>query len=183
MKNNNTLDYVFESGPVGAIGEYGSLMLRVNRNCPWNRCLFCPLYKNQRFSSRSVEELKHDIDAVRRIHDLIMTMVVSCGLTSELLYEVVGRQPQIYGAVGTQPSPQQQMARSSLSRTANWIFHGARRVFLQDADALAMKVPDLVEVVDYLKNAFPTIDTITCYARSKSCARRSVEELLEVNYC
>lgn len=178
MKNNNTLDYVFESGPVGAIGEYGSLMLRVNRNCPWNRCLFCPLYKNQRFSSRSVEELKHDIDAVRRIHDLIMTMVVSCGLTSELLYEVVGRQPQIYGAVGTQPSPQQQMARSSLSRTANWIFHGARRVFLQDADALAMKVPDLVEVVDYLKNAFPTIDTITCYARSKSCARRSVEELI-----
>lgn len=177
MKNDQPSDYIFESGPMGAIGEYASLMLRVNRNCPWNRCLFCPVYKNERFSSRSVEELKHDIDAVHRTYDLIMNMAVSCGLTSELLYEVIGRKPQVYGAINTQPSPEQQMARICLSRTANWIFNGARRVFLQDADALALKIPDLVETLDYLKHSFPTIDTITCYARSTSCARRSVEEI------
>ncbi|NTW77913.1 MAG: radical SAM protein [Syntrophaceae bacterium] len=188
MKNDMPSNYIFESGPMGAIGEYASLMLRVNRNCPWNRCLFCPVYKNERFSSRSVEELKQDIDAVRRTYDLIMNMAAHCGLTSELLYEVIGRNPQVYGAVGTQPSPEQQTARGCLSRTANWIFNGARRVFLQDADALAMKISDLVEVLDYLKHAFPTIDTITCYARSKSCARRSVEELIALknaglNWC
>ncbi|MEN6374271.1 MAG: radical SAM protein [Smithella sp.] len=177
MNNNNQLGYVFEQGPMGAIGETASLLLRVNRNCPWNRCLFCPVYKNEKFSSRSVEELKNDIDAVRRTHDLIMNMALYCGITSELLYEVIGRKPQVYGAINTQPSHEQQMARSCLSRTANWIFHGARRVFLQDADALAMKVSDLVETLDYLKHSFPTIDTITCYARSKSCTRRSVEEL------
>ncbi len=182
MKNDDPSDYVFESGPMGAIGESGSLMLRVNRNCPWNRCLFCPVYKNERFSSRSVEELKHDIDAVSRTRDLIVDAAGSIGaknmITSELLYEVVGRNPQIYGAIDAQPSLAQQMARGCLGRTANWISYGAKRVFLQDADAMAMKVSGLVETLDYLKRSFPTIDTITCYARSKSCARRSVEELI-----
>ncbi|MEQ8253835.1 MAG: radical SAM protein [Smithellaceae bacterium] len=177
MKTNNPSDYIFESGPMGAIGEYGSLMLRVNRNCPWNRCLFCPVYKNEKFSTRSVDELKHDIDAVSRTFVLIMHAAGGCGITTETLYEIIGRNPQIYGALNVQPSPQQRMARICLSRTANWISYGARRVFLQDADALAMKVPDLVETLNYLKHSFPTIDTITCYARSKSCARRSVEEL------
>ncbi len=177
MNKNNPSDYIFEQGPMGAIGEYASLLFRVNRNCPWNRCLFCPVYKNEKFSNRSVEELKHDIDAIRRTHDLIMNVAVRCGLTSELLYEIIGRKPQVYGSIDNQPLHEQQMARSCLSRTANWIFHGARRVFLQDADALAMKASDLVETLDYLKSSFPTIDTITCYARSKSCARRSVEEL------
>ena len=182
MKSDNPSDYVFEAGPMGAIGESGSLMLRVNRNCPWNRCLFCPVYKNERFSSRSVEELKHDIDAVSRTRDLIVDAAGSIGaknmITSELLYEVVRRNPQIYGAMDAQPSVAQRMARGCLGRTANWISYGAKRVFLQDADAMAMKVSGLVETLEYLKRSFPTIETITCYARSKSCARLSVEELI-----
>lgn len=181
MKNDDPSNYVFESGPMGAIGEAGSLMLRVNRNCPWNRCLFCPVYKNERFSSRSAGELKRDIDAVSRTRNLIVDTATRLGadntITSELLYEVVGRNPQIYGALNAEPSREQQMARGCLGRTANWAFYGAKRVFLQDADALAMKAAELVDTLDYLKRSFPTIDTITCYARSKSCARRSVEEL------
>lgn len=182
MKNDDPSDYVFESGPMGAIGETGSLMLRVNRNCPWNRCLFCPVYKNERFSSRSAGELKRDIDAVSRTRDLIADTATRLGagntITSELLYEIIGRNPRIYGALNAEPLRGQQMARGCLGRTANWVFYGAKRVFLQDADALAMKAAELVETLDYLKSSFPTIDTITCYARSKSCARRSVEELI-----
>jgi histone acetyltransferase (RNA polymerase elongator complex component) len=182
MSNDDPSDYVFESGPMGAIGESGSLMFRVNRNCPWNRCLFCPVYKNERFSSRSVEELKRDIDAISRTRDLIVDTAGSIDannvITSELLYEVVERNPQIYGAIDAQPSFEEQMARGCLGRTANWISYGAKRVFLQDADALAMKVSGLAETLDYLKRSFPSIDTITCYARSKSCARRSDEELI-----
>lgn len=179
MKNDNPSDYTFEQGPMGAIGESASLMLRVNRNCPWNRCLFCPVYKNERFSSRSVEDLKHDIDAVSRTRDLIMSVAGQRGtITSELLYEVVSRNLRIYGALNSQPSHEQQLARSCLSCAANWIFHGSERVFLQDADALAVKAVDLVEILNYLKSSFPTIKTVTCYARSKSCARRSVEELI-----
>lgn len=178
MKSNNPFDYVAESGPMGAIGESGSLMLRVNRNCPWNRCLFCPVYKNKQFSNRTVGELKQDIDAVSRTRDLIMKMSGNrFEITAELLYEIVSRNPRIYGASGIQPSLEQQLARGCLTGTANWIYHGAKRVFLQDADALAIKITDLIEIIKYLKISFPTIDTITCYARSRSCAHRSIEEL------
>ncbi|MEN6622343.1 MAG: radical SAM protein [Smithella sp.] len=183
MIKNDPLEYATESGPMGAIGESSSFMLRVNRNCPWNRCLFCPVYKNKRFSNRSVEDLKHDIDAISRTHDLIMSISKSQNyISSELLYEVVRRNPQIYGAIDTQPSYEQQQARHCLTNTANWIFHGAKRIFLQDADALATKVVDLIKTINYIKSSFPDIDTITCYARSKSCARRSLEELAALKH-
>ena len=47
-----------EMGPIGPIGEGASLMLRVNRNCPWNKSLFCPVYKGSTFSVRGKEEVK-----------------------------------------------------------------------------------------------------------------------------
>ncbi|MBN2494140.1 MAG: radical SAM protein [Deltaproteobacteria bacterium] len=40
------------------------MLLRVNRNCPWNRCAFCPVYKGQKFSPRSCEEVLADLDAM-----------------------------------------------------------------------------------------------------------------------
>jgi coproporphyrinogen III oxidase-like Fe-S oxidoreductase len=40
--------------------------VRVSRNCPWNRCAFCPVYKGQRFSLRSVEEVLSDLEAMRQ---------------------------------------------------------------------------------------------------------------------
>jgi hypothetical protein len=55
------------------------------------------------------------------------------------------------GAIGSPPSPEQRLARTCLSNTAGWLFHGATRVFLQDADALAMKLSDLGETLQYLK--------------------------------
>lgn len=51
-----------EQGPIRPPNEAGSLLLRVARNCPWNRCLFCPVYKGEKFSRRSLEEIKEDID-------------------------------------------------------------------------------------------------------------------------
>jgi len=62
-------DYSCDIEPMGAIGEQGSLLLRVNRNCPWNRCLFCSLYKGRKFEYRTVEEIKHDIDVVKFLAD------------------------------------------------------------------------------------------------------------------
>ncbi len=48
--------------------EAGSLLIRVTRNCPWNRCLFCPAYKGTTFSKRSVSEIKRDIDEMARYY-------------------------------------------------------------------------------------------------------------------
>jgi hypothetical protein len=39
-----------------------------------------------------------------------------------------------------------------------------------------MKPAELIEVLLYLKKAFPTVDTVTCYARSRTCAQRSAQE-------
>jgi histone acetyltransferase (RNA polymerase elongator complex component) len=184
MLENDPKDYAIEPGPMGAIGESQALMLRVNRNCPWNRCLFCPVYKDSKFSTRSVDELKRDIDAVRRTRDLIESASFGLGLGGEIepevLREVIASNPAIYGDSRANPSEQQRLAINCLRSVAGWLQQGAARVFLQDADALAMKVENLAEFLRYLKHALPSVATVTCYARSKSAARRSVAQLAEL---
>ncbi len=56
----------FEQGPIRPPSEARSLLVRVGRNCPWNRCTFCPVYKGERFSLRSADEVIADLDALRR---------------------------------------------------------------------------------------------------------------------
>ena len=55
----------FEQGPIRPPSEASSLLVRVSRNCPWNRCAFCPVYKGERFSLRSAAEVLGDLDAMR----------------------------------------------------------------------------------------------------------------------
>ncbi|MBN1105706.1 MAG: radical SAM protein [Deltaproteobacteria bacterium] len=55
-----------EQGVIRPPSEAQSLLVRVTRNCPWNKCVFCPAYKGVRFSKRTVEEVKADIDAMAR---------------------------------------------------------------------------------------------------------------------
>ncbi|MFY9707997.1 MAG: radical SAM protein, partial [Desulfobacterales bacterium] len=69
----------FEQGPIRPPNEARSLLLRLTRNCPWNQCLFCPVYKNRKFSLRTVEEIKEDIQAARDIADDIATLSLQLG--------------------------------------------------------------------------------------------------------
>jgi radical SAM superfamily enzyme len=55
---------MYEQGVIRPPSEASSLLLRVTRNCPWNECLFCPAYKGVKFSKRTVEEVKKDIDSM-----------------------------------------------------------------------------------------------------------------------
>ena len=170
---------------MGPIGEGAALMLRVNRNCPWNQCLFCSVYKQSRFSARSVEEIKGDIDTARRIGDLLEGKSREMGLNGWIqqgvIEKVIREQPEIFGDYPTRVTQEQRLALRCLSNVAGWYMYGARRVFLQDANALFLKAGDLVEVLRYLKGAFPTVDTVTCYARSKTCAQRTPEGLKELH--
>ncbi|MFH1646731.1 MAG: radical SAM protein, partial [Chloroflexota bacterium] len=34
----------YELGPIRPPSEAYALLVRVTRNCPWNRCRFCPIY-------------------------------------------------------------------------------------------------------------------------------------------
>jgi len=53
---------MYEQGVIRPPSEASSLLVRVTRNCPWNQCIFCPAYKGVKFSKRTVDEIKGDID-------------------------------------------------------------------------------------------------------------------------
>ena len=57
----------FEQGPIRPPSESGSLLIRITRNCPWNRCTFCGLYKGELFSQRPVAHVLQDIDTLRAV--------------------------------------------------------------------------------------------------------------------
>lgn len=58
----------FEQGPIRPPSEARSLLVRVSRNCPWNRCVFCPAYKGEKFERRTVAEVLRDLDALKDYH-------------------------------------------------------------------------------------------------------------------
>jgi radical SAM superfamily enzyme YgiQ (UPF0313 family) len=59
---------IFEQGPIRPPSEARSLLVRVSRNCPWNRCVFCPAYKGHKFELRSVDEVLKDLDGLKEYH-------------------------------------------------------------------------------------------------------------------
>jgi radical SAM superfamily enzyme YgiQ (UPF0313 family) len=59
---------------------------------------------------------------------------------------------------------------------AVWLYFGGENVFLQDANSLVAKTPDLVAILDFLREKFPQIKRITTYCRSHTAARKTVSE-------
>ena len=66
MSDYSIEKYQFETGIYRPPSEGGSasLLLRFTRNCPWNNCTFCGMYKVEKLQVRSVDEIKQDIDAM-----------------------------------------------------------------------------------------------------------------------
>jgi len=123
QRNNSS----YEVGPIRPPSEANSLLIRVSRNCPWNKCEFCPIYKRFPFEKRPVEDILKDIDTAAETH-------------------------------------------GDAFRTA----------FLQDANSLLLKTPDLLKVMAHLKNRFPGVERVTSYARARTVARKTVYELKQL---
>ncbi len=155
----------YEQGPIRPPSEAGSLLLRFTRNCPWNRCTFCPVYKGQEFSRRSMEEIHRDIDAVHNILDDLRKLSWSLGLAGQMNQRVLN-------AVLTSPS-----YNGHYRYVALWASSGTGRVFIQDANSLMLPVELLVEALRYLRSKIPEIRRVTSYARSSTLARKSGEDL------
>jgi len=172
-------DFIIEIGPMGPIGEQEALILRATRNCPWNRCLFCSVYKGKRFGYRTVSEIKRDIDVVKRLDQLISQVSFSMGMGGKITEEVIWRfikdHPEVYGR-----NLENRHALTTLSNVLNWMVNGKRRCFLQDANSLIIRPKELIEILRYIKEKFPSVDVISTYARSKTCAQRSFNELKEL---
>jgi radical SAM superfamily enzyme YgiQ (UPF0313 family) len=146
-----------EQGPIRPPSEARSLLLRVTRNCSWNRCEFCHIYKGERFSLRTVEEVKKDIDAIHAI-------------VSE-----IGAGPA--GSVSRRSQQLSDRHRGVLI----WLYSGARTVFLQDANNLIMRTKDLVEILIHLRKVFPSVERITTYSRARTVARKPLAELQDLH--
>jgi len=159
------MDYSFEQGPIRPPSEARSLLIRVTRNCPWNKCAFCHTYRDTTFERRSVEEVKKDIQAARDVADEIKAIswkLGEGGLVGSLTANRVFEGGAGYG--------------DPFRSVAAWLYYGGESVFLQDANSLILKTDDLVEILRFIKETFPHVNRITSYCRSKTAAKKTVEE-------
>jgi histone acetyltransferase (RNA polymerase elongator complex component) len=158
----------FEQGPIRPPNEARSLLLRFTRNCPWNQCLFCPVYKTRKFSLRTVDEIKRDIRSAKKIADDIKALSLKLGHSGVVNDAVIS---SLFNQPGT---------NVNYKSIAAWLYYQTDACFLQDADNLIMKTKDLVEVLTYLKEQFPDIKRITTYSRSRTVIRKSVDALKQI---
>ena len=157
----------FEQGPIRPPNEARSLLLRVARNCPWNQCLFCPVYKEQKFSLRTVEEVKKDIQTARDITDDINALswkIGESGLITNSIISYILNNNHSY----------------SYQSVAMWLYYGTGECFLQDADNFIMKSRDFVEILRFLREKFPDLKRVTTYSRSRTLSRKSLSEMKEI---
>ena len=170
----------FEIGPIRPPneGKDRSLLIRATRNCPWNRCLFCPVYKSRKFELRSVDEIKQDIGLVRWLKDKIDNIIESersdGNCFDSLIRETVGHYGSSNGGC-------EWIIRDNITNVANWLSSGGKTVFLQDADSMIMRTPELLEVLRYLRVNFPTLERCGSYARTKTCLKKTIQELKELH--
>lgn len=159
----------YEQGPIRPPSEAGSLLLRFTRNCPWNKCLFCPVYKGQEFSRRPLEEICQDIDAVCRIIEDLHQLSWSLGLAGQLSQRVMNQ-------VLTSPA-----YSGHYRNVAMWTYSGTGQVFIQDANSLILPTQFLVEALHTLRRKIPGVQRVTSYARSSTLARKSLDELKRIH--
>jgi hypothetical protein len=141
----------FEQGPIRPPSEAHSLLVRTIRNCTWNRCTFCPVYKGAKSSLRPVEDVLADVDAMAEAAELLRssgTAAILEGLVPQEAYQV-----------------------------ALFLGDGARTCFLQDADPCAVRPEKLAAVIRRVRERFPTIERVTTYGRASTLARRAPADL------
>ena len=165
LKHKTTEEYQgFEQGPIRPPSEAFSLLVRVTRNCPWNRCTFCPVYKDTRFSIRPKDHVIKDIDSVYRSVKIIQK-------TAREEKNVPLAEIRKAAGNGDHVDP------LAFNAALNWARDGMRSVFIQDANSLIIKPSDFVEILTHLKTRFPWIERITSYARSHTISRISDDNL------
>ena len=118
----------YDFPPFRPPSEANSLLLRVTRGCPWNRCTFCSMYKGMKFEIRNLEEILGDIELAR----------------------------DLYG-------------------------DKIRTVFIGDSNSLVVKTEMLVKILNSLFSSFPVIERATSYARAKTIAKKSLEDLIKIH--
>jgi len=116
-----------------------------------------------------VEEVKKDIDTVQEIVSELKALSWMHGFGGDITAPLVNlilqnafHYPEGFRSVSL------------------WLYDEGKTVFLQDADSLVLKTDQLIEILNYLKKAFPSIERITTYARAKTVSKKTIEELQDL---
>ncbi|MGA6924105.1 MAG: radical SAM protein [Desulfosarcina sp.] len=162
--------YAFETGVYRPPSEGGSnsLLVRLTRNCPWNHCTFCGMYKTESFQVRPVDEIKRDIDAMAVLRDDLAALARRSGRRSEIDHQAAIALIEENPGLNDHPG---------FAMFYHWLLSGGKTAFLQDANSLIMKTDQMVAVLTYLRHTFPSIVRVTSYARSRTLMQKSLEDL------
>lgn len=161
-------DKGFEQGPIRPPSEARSLLIRLTRNCPWNHCTFCRVYKKRRFSLRPVEDIIRDIDVIHKYTTRIKQIAKPGGFSDAQV-------------INTLYNSFEEKDRVAFNAAMNWYGFGMKSVFLQDANSLIMTPEHLVHVLEHIKECFPDVDRITSYARSHTIVRIKQPDLKKIS--
>ncbi len=160
----------FETGVFRPPSEGGSasLLLRLTRNCPWNHCTFCAMYKTEKFQLRTPEAVIGEIDTMHGIYTRIKALSPGHApgqpVSATAIRNFVQKTPELSFHQG-------------MGMLFEWFMAGCKTVFLQDADSLIMKTDHMIQILNHLKLRFPEIERITTYARSRTVARKPLSDL------
>jgi hypothetical protein len=184
--------------------ENYSLTFRLTRNCGWNKCLFCPVYKyGTQFSRRTIEEVKKDVDSAKIIHILLMEYGIGIRDSAQNSYQVAAALiEKILTAKGQEKNDDRpptardkhkeeddQLAwfsswfkdkpaiEDSIYHLLSWQLGGGKTCFLGDSNSLILSPEFFAEAVAYIRQTFPTLTRFTIYGRTRSAAKRTIKEL------
>ncbi|HSV96397.1 MAG TPA: radical SAM protein [Spirochaetota bacterium] len=194
----------FETCSIRPPTENASLSFRLTRNCHWNKCAFCPVYKcGARFSRRSLDEVFADIERARALDDYLYERGIGFPVYTPADYaraagvaEEIGRARREAG-VPDPVTPEGEPAAVSprmrwfmqwfrdrpsiedcVSQLVSWRIAGGTTCFLGDSDGLALKADFLCAVLRRVRERFGTVRRFTVYGRTRSAARlRTLREL------
>jgi len=188
--------------------ENYSLTFRLTRNCGWNRCMFCPVYKmGARFSRRGMDEVKRDVDNAKRIDEMLLDSGLLGNPSPSGHYENIngllmaikdansGRDAELsssgtdHGEIEADEYEDERLAwfsswfkdrptiEDSVYHVMNWRNYGGQSCFLGDANSLLLPADFFSEAVDYIRSRFPILSRFTVYGRTKSAAKKSLDDL------
>src|SRR4030067_105310 len=84
----------YDFPPFRPPSEANSLLLRITRGCPWNRCTFCSMYKGIKFEIRDLQEVEEDIELAKDLYgDRVRTIFIgdsnSLVVKTEILVQIL----------------------------------------------------------------------------------------------
>jgi len=187
--------------------ENFSLTFKLSRNCYWNKCRFCPVYKRgQLFSKRTFEDIRDDVDRAKKIDDLLYDHGIGVTALSEkdhdraaelleqISSETLGQKDHVLIPENINDPEEEIDPRlkwflqwfrddhnifDSVEHILNWRLNGAKNCFLGDADSLIYHPEFIARVMKHIKNTFPSLERFTIYCRTRTAAeKRTFKDLM-----